>query len=269
MEDLYLLNGNRLENAALLRTLAFGEGVFESFRWKGSFPVFLSRHLERMRKGAEFLGIPPLKETQVRQRIAEAASLSGERDLHMKVCLLSGGSPVYYARPRTTSLLVSARPRSKIPGAVSLWVSAERRPEQSQLYAHKTLNYLGNIVAKRRAIERGADEALILDTGGAVAETSCQNIFWIKGNRIFTPTAEGPLLPGVTRHLTLQVCRKLGFEINSGRFPLEQLLQSDCAFLTNAVMGMVYVQAVDGTTMPFAPDPYENIRGRLYKELGW
>lgn len=269
MEELFFLDGKMLEGVPALRALFYGEGVFESFRWKGSPPVFLSMHLEKMRKGADFLGIPFPPESQVRLRVEDAAGASPGNDLHVKACLLAQGDAVYHSKPRAASLLVSVRPRAQSPDALSLWVCSERRPPQNSLFSHKTLNYLGNIVAKRGAIERGFDEALFLDTDGRVAETSCHNIFWAKGKRLFTPSSECPVLPGVTREIVLRSASRLGYEPVCGNFPLEELLSSDYAFLTNAVAGIVYVSGVGGDAMSSVPRSYEVMRESLLSEFGW
>lgn len=269
MEELFFLDGKKLEDAPALRALFYGEGVFESFRWKGSPPVFLSMHLERMRKGACFLGIPFPLESRVRLRIEDAVGAFPGGDLHVKACLLAQGDAVYHSQPRAASLLVSVRPRAQSPDALSLWVCSERRPPQNSLFSHKTLNYLGNIVAKREAIERGFGEALFLDTDGRVAETSCHNVFWARGKRLFTPSSECPVLPGVTREIVLRSAGRLGYEPVCGKFPLEGLLSSDYAFLTNAVAGIVYVSGVGGDAMPSVSRSYEVMRESLLSELGW
>lgn len=269
MDELFFLDGKRLEGVPALRALFYGEGVFESFRWKGSPPVFLSMHLERMRRGADFLGIPFPPASQVRLRIEDAAGASPRGDLHVKACLLAQGDPVYHSKPRAASLLVSVRPRAQSPDALSLWVCSEKRSPRSSLFSHKTLNYLGNIVAKREALEKGFDEALFLDTGGGVAETSCHNVFWAKGKRLFTPSSECPVLPGVTREIVLRSAGRLGYETVCGNFSLEELLSSDYAFLTNAVAGIVYVSGVGGGAMPSVPRSYEVMRESLLSEFGW
>ncbi len=269
MDELFFLDGKKLEGVPALRALFYGEGVFESFRWKGSPPVFLSMHLERMRRGADFLGIPFPPESRVRLGIEDAAGASPGDDLHVKACLLAQGGTVYHSRPRAASLLVSARPRAQSPDSLSLWVCSEKRPPQNSLFSHKTLNYLGNIVAKREAVEMGFDEALFLDTDGRVAETSCHNVFWAKGKRLFTPSSECPVLPGVTREIVLRSAGRLGYETVCGNFPLEELLSSDYAFLTNAVAGIVYVSGVGGGAMPSAPRSYGVMRESLLSEFGW
>lgn len=269
MDELFFLNGKRLENPPALRALFYGEGVFETFRWSDSPPVFLSMHLERMRRGAEFLGIPFPPESQVRLRIEDAVEKAAGEDLHVKACLLGEGDAVFHSRPRAASLLVSVRPRAKGHGAVSLGVCEERRSLQNRLFSHKTLNYLGNIVAKREALEKGFDEALFLDTDGRVAETSCHNVFWVKGKKLFTPSSECPILPGVTREVVLRSAERLDYEPVCGGYSLEDILSSDYAFLTNAVAGIVYVNGVDGDAMPSAPRSYEVIRESLLLEFGW
>lgn len=253
----------------MLRALFYGEGVFESFRWKGAPPVFLSMHLERMRRGAEFLELPFLGEARARLLIGDAAEKSEGDDLHIKACLLGEGDTVFHSRPRVASLLVSAKPRVEAPEAVSLWVCGERRSPRNSLFSHKTLNYLGNVLAKREALERGFDEALFLDTDGGVAETSCHNVFWAKGKKLFTPSSECPVLPGVTREIVLRSAERLGYEPVCGWFPLDELFSSDYAFLTNAVAGIVYVRGVDGDAMHSAPRSYEVMRKSLLSELGW
>ena len=269
MEELLFLNGKKLEDPPALRALFYGEGVFETFRWKRSPPVFLSMHLERMRRGAEFLGIPFPAESRVRLGIEDAVGKAVGEDLHVKVCLLGEGDTVFHSRPRTISLLVSVKPRAEGPEAVSLWVCGERRPPQNRLFSHKTLNYLGNVLAKREAREKGFDEALFLDTDCRVAETSCHNVFWVKGKKLFTPSSECPVLPGVTREIVLRSAERLGYESVCGGFSLEELLSSDYAFLTNAVAGIVYVSGVDGEEMHSAPRSYEVIRKSLLLEFGW
>ena len=269
MDELFFLNGKKLEDPPALRALFYGEGVFETFRWKESPPVFLSMHLERMRRGAGFLGIPFPEEFRVRLRIEDAVEKAAGDDLHVKVCLLGEGDTVFHSRPRAVSLLVSVRPRTEGLEAASLWVCTERRSPQNRLFSHKTLNYLGNVLAKREAREKGFDEVLFLDTDGRVAETSCHNVFWVKGKKLFTPSSECPVLPGVTRETVLRSAERLGYEPVCGGFPLEELLSSDYAFLTNAVAGIVYVSGVDGEERHSAPRGYEVVRKSLLLEFGW
>lgn len=269
MEEHVFLDGKRLVDQPALRACFFGEGVFETFRWKNSPPAFLSMHIDRMRRGSEFVGIPFPGEAEARHRIADAAATAAPDDLHIKACLLGEGDTSYPSRPHAGSFLVSVKPRATYPDTASLWISDQRRAPQYRLYSHKTLNYLGNIVAKREALANGFDDALFLDTDGNVAESSCHNIFWVSGTTLFTPSSDGPILPGVTREVVLGLADRLGLEPCCGSFPLEELVRSDFAFLTNAVAGIVYVSRVGIRSMPPAPRAFELVREALFLDMGW
>lgn len=269
MEELVFINGKRLKESSALRAIFYGDGIFESFRWTDFPPVFLSLHLERMRRGAEYLGIPFPGGAAIRLGIEDAVGKAAGNDLHVKACLWGEGNTVFHARPRAASFLVSVKAHVAGPEALSLWVSEERRSPRSRLFSHKTLNYLGNIVAKREAFEKGFDDALFLDTDGRVAETSCHNIFWVRGKTLFTPSSECPILPGVTREVVLRLAGQLGYETRCGGFSLHELLASDYAFLTNAGAGMVYISNVDDNPMPSAPRSYASFRALLLSEFGW
>ena len=269
MNESFFLNGKKLDGFRPLRALLYGEGVFETFRWKNSPPVFLSRHLERMCRGAEFLDIPVPDETQTRLLIEKAVSAVSGDDLHVKVCLLGEGDALFYATPDASSLLLSIKPRAEAPKTVSLDVFGERRAAGNAIFSFKTLNYLQNIVAKRKARAGGFDEVLFLNTDSCVTETSSHNIFWVKGKRLFTPSESCGLLPGVIRKVLLELCPQLGYEAVRGGFELEKLLQSDYAFITNSIAGIVYVREVGGDSMPSPPPSYEIIRKSLLMKLGW
>ncbi len=269
MADLLFIEGRKLENPPALRALFYGEGVFETFRWKQSPPVFLSMHIDRMRRGAAFLSLPFPDESHIRHLIQNAIAQASENDLHVKICLLGEGDLAFYARPRTASILVSLRTHIETPDTVSLWVSPEKRSAQSRLFSHKTVNYLGNVLTKRQAQENDFDEVLFMDTDDRVTETSCHNVFWMTGNKLFTPSSECPILPGVTREIVLQCSRKLGYKPTCGDFSLRELAASDYLFLTNSAAGMVYVNNLNGEPRHPPPRSYEVIRESLLQEFQW
>ena len=269
MEEFFFFNGEKLENPPALRALFYGEGVFETFRWKGREPAFLPKHLERLRIGAEFLSIPFPGEEEVVSRVRSAVSRAGGDDLYVKTCLLSEGDPLFYALPRASSVLVAVRPHVEGPETVSLRVSGERRRAGTGVFSHKTLNYLGNVIAKREALRTGFDDVLFLNTDGMVAETSSRNVFWVRGRGLFTPSPDCGLLPGVTREILLVSAEEFGYEARQGRFSPEELLRSDFVFLTSSTVAATYVDRVDGRNMPPPPESYGILRKSLLRKLGW
>lgn len=268
MDELILIDGNVVDEP-LTRSLFFGEGVFETFRWKNQLPRHFEKHLERLRKGSELLRIPMPRSEEILNSLDRAVSLSNSEDLYIKIALISKGDRIFFKNPDESSLLVMTRDYLKTKGTVSICVISQKRNPESMLIRHKTFNYLENIIGRREAIEKGYDEGLFLNTNDDLTEATSSNLFWARGKDLFTPATESGLLPGITREIILEIAERLGFKINARKFDLSYLLNSDFAFLTNSLIGMTYVDKVNKQTMPQESKNYESIRVALFKELGW
>jgi branched-subunit amino acid aminotransferase/4-amino-4-deoxychorismate lyase len=120
-------------------------------------------------------------------------------------------------------------------------------------------------MARAEAVERGADEALLLNTNGDVAETASGNLFWVHDNVICTAPAECGALPGVTRAVVLEICRALGLKTNQRAIKPEALRNFSGLFVTQSVFGIVPVVKFDGGPVPSSP-LVEQI-GRAYDEM--
>jgi len=268
MEELIIIDGYKVDEP-LTRSLFFGEGVFETFRWNGQLPVHLNKHLERLRKGSELLRIPfPALETILKQ-IQYAVSVSDSNDLYIKLALISKGDRIFFKTPDESSLLVMTREYIKSGDTVSVCVLSQKRNPESLLIRHKTFNYLDNIIGRREAIDKGYGEGLFLNTNDDLTEATSSNLFWARGKDLFTPATESGILPGITRQVIIEIAEKLGFKINARKFDLSYLLNSDFAFLTNALIGMTYIEKVNKQMMPNINNNYLNIREKLFIELGW
>ena len=268
MDELILIDGNVVDEP-LTRSLFFGEGVFETFRWKNQLPRHFNKHLERLRKGSELLRIPMPRNEEILTSLDRAVSLSNSEDLYIKIALISKGDRVFFKNPDESSLLVMTRDYLKTKETVSVCVISQKRNPESVLIRHKTFNYLENIIGRREAIERGYDEGLFLNTNDDLTEATSSNLFWARGKDLFTPATESGLLPGITREIVIETAEKLGFKINARKFDLSYLLNSDFAFLSNSLIGMTYVDKVNKQTMPKESKNYESIRNELFMELGW
>lgn len=268
MEELILVDGNIVKEP-LTRSLFFGEGVFETFRWKNQLPRHFNRHLERLKNGSELLRIPIPDTEVIIKHIENAVSLSTAEDLYIKIALISKGDRIFFKNPDESSLLVMTRDYIESKNTVSLCVVSQKRNPESVLIRHKTFNYLENIIGRREAIEKGYDEGLFLNTNDDLTEATSSNLFWARGKDLFTPAPESGLLPGITREIVIETAEKLGFKINARKFDLSYLLNSDFAFLTNSLIGMSYIEKVNKQMMPETSKNYEIIRQQLFNELGW
>ncbi len=269
MEEIVVINGKRIEEGTPLRSLLYGEGLFETFRWKSQVPVFYESHINRMREGARFLGIPfPMGEEikDCLQRVLSDADIS---DAYVKIALLSKGSPVFVEEPEGYSLLFVVRQYRPPKKPINVCVSSYRRNSKSPILCIKSLNYLENLIAKRVALSSGHDEAIYLNERNELAEGAVSNIFFIRGNVIYTPSHQCGLLPGITRGAIFQVVRELGVEIREGRYGLEELNDCDGVFITNSVIGAVAVSYIDGVSVRYDCEVFNMVDERLIARLGW
>ena len=146
----------------------------------------------------------------------------------------------------------------------SLVTSSFRIPAGDTLATFKTTSKILNVLARAEAEEQGADEALLLNTNGEVAETAGGNIFWVYQDKICTvPTGRG-ILPGVTRAVVLEICQSLGLATNKCIIKPEQLRSAAGIFITQSALGIVPVAAFDG--QPVAPSPLVDQIFRAYHE---
>ncbi|HSY09735.1 MAG TPA: aminotransferase class IV, partial [Candidatus Dormibacteraeota bacterium] len=122
-----------------------------------------------------------------------------------------------------------------------------------------------HVMARAEAAEKGADEALLLNTNGEVAETASGNLFWVYQDKICTvPTGRG-VLPGITRAVVLEICQTLGLQVNKRVIKPEALRNSEGIFVTQSALGIVPVVSFDGE--PVAPSPLVDQIAQAYNEM--
>ncbi len=269
MNEIYYLNGTKVNIDFPLRAAFYGDGVFETFRCRGGLPIHINRHIARLEKGAGLLSIPVPERTNIVEQIGTAYAESDIEDAYMKVCLLPEGDMTYYKKPSSSSLLIVVRGCQTSEDPLSVCVSSYKRSRHSVLSTVKTLNYVENILVKREAIERGYDDAILLNDNGEITEASSFNVFWIRGKGVYTPSVQCGLLPGITRELMLDVLEELGYQINERRFGLSYMLNSDFVFLTNSVSGIKFVKTINDLQMPDMDDKFSDIKTSLFKKMGW
>jgi branched-subunit amino acid aminotransferase/4-amino-4-deoxychorismate lyase len=142
-----------------------------------------------------------------------------------------------------------------------------RRNEASPLSRVKSLNYLDNLLAREEARHKGADEAVLLNTRGLVAEGSASNVFLVGSEGLLTPSIESGALPGITRATVIELAREAGIACAEGEVATEALVQAAEAFLTNSIMGVMPLTRLDGRTVGGSgPGPATKAISRLYDQ---
>ncbi len=269
------LNGEFLpESQAVVsvfdRSFLYGDGLFETTRVVHGKPFRMAQHLERFSRGADFLKIKlPFTPKEI-QKFAEELAVKNEMpDAVLRVTLSRGVGQRGYSfqgadKPVLVMTLHPAPPIDKLV-EWSLITSSYRIPASDPVSSYKTTSKLMHVMARAEAEEKGADEALLTNTNGEVAETTSGNLFWIYQDKVCTvPTGRG-VLPGITRAVILEVCQALELETNKRVIKPEALRNSQGIFITQSVYGVVPVTSFDGH--PVAPSPLVDQITRAYDEM--
>ncbi|HET7541189.1 MAG TPA: branched-chain-amino-acid transaminase [Polyangiaceae bacterium] len=235
--------------------LLYGDGLFEGIRVRAGRIFRLDQHLRRLSLGARYLGLELPFDAEERARIVrETVRAFGQKEAYVRLLVTRGEGPLGVdpttcSKPTLVCIaaeigLYSSEQRAK---GLSMITSSYRRPNPDvQDVAIKTLNYLGSALAKQEARRQGADEALLLNQQGRVAEASVANIFALHGKMLSTPPPLDGCLEGINRGAVLELARDLGFSVAERSLGRRDLLSADEVFLTGSGAGVVGVRSLDG-----------------------
>jgi branched-chain amino acid aminotransferase len=231
----------------------YGDGIYETMRAYGGVVFMLDRHLARLGRSASLtkLDIPSAGFiTDAVCRTLEANNLS---NAYVRVTLSRGKGPIGLdpALCKEPTFVVIAEDFKEYPerlyrDGVKLIVAKTRRNLVEAINPKiKSLNFLNNIFAKMEAAERGAYEAIMLNVGGAIAEGTVSNIFFMKGNVLCTPATEVGVLDGITRELVISLAQKAGVRVREGSFYPVDLFDASEVFFTNTTSEIMPVSQVE------------------------
>ncbi|BBL78183.1 2-keto-4-methylthiobutyrate aminotransferase [Rubrobacter xylanophilus] len=235
------------------RGYALGDGLFETMLCREGGVPLLARHLARMRRGAEVLGMHLPPETELAGAVARTVKANGLQDGAVRLTVSRGVPEVRgllpTGRERATVVVQAhpyAYPEELYRRGMEAITCGIRRNERSPLARIKSLSYLENVLARREAAVRGADEAILLNTADMLAGASAANVFLVRGGGLITPEVDAGALPGVARGVVLELAGRLGLEVEERPVEPGELAAAEGCFLTNALMGIMPVRRVDG-----------------------
>ena len=243
------------------RGLLLGDGLFETMLWRDGEVACLSAHLARMTAGCQALGLPSFDADEAaalcRAAPGEAGIEGGRAAVRLTLTAGSGGRGLDRPEAPVVRLMARASAVTPVTSSASLILARTRRNEGSPAARLKTLSYLDNVLARAQAKAAGADEAVMLNNRGQVACAAAANLFWIEGERVFTPALECGVLAGIARASLMSAAVVVEAVADGAR-----LEAADAIFLTNSLIGARAVSRLGERT--FAPHP---LVGRLGEAL--
>jgi branched-chain amino acid aminotransferase len=234
-----------------------GDAVWEGLRLTNGRIFGLDEHLDRLRRSAHALAFSSVpSDEEITAQIRRTLEANGMRDgVHIRLTLTRGVKITSGMDPRLNAsgptLIVLAEFKDPVydSSGIRLITASVRRPAPDCLdpKIHHN-NLLPSILAKIEANVAGADDAVMLDHRGFVAETNATHIFMVRRGRLLTPTtASCP--EGITRATVLRLAGDAGIAAEEGDYTLPQLYNAAEVFVTGTMGGLAPVVAVDGRTI--------------------
>jgi len=235
--------------------LLYGDGVFEGIRFYNGRVFRLEEHLERLWDSARSICLAvPMSMRDMTNALLETIRANDMRDGYIRLVLTRGVGNLGLnpAQCKTPSVIIIAATVALYPAEVyqkglNVVTCATRRTNPASLNpAVKSLNYLNNVMARIEANLAGADEALMLNDNGNVAECTADNVFIIKHGQIFTPPIAAGALRGITRAVVFEIAAETGIRITETDVTRHDVFVADECFLTGTAAEVIPVIKADG-----------------------
>jgi 4-amino-4-deoxychorismate lyase len=239
----------RADDEALLR----GQAAFETLRVYGGRPFRLDAHLERLESSARAIGLPVPDSAELEELATLVLPQAGATDAVLRVVWSAG--PV--DGPPAGLALLSEVPgwidEVRARGARAVSLLGVRAAVPWLLPGVKSTSYAVNMAAEAEAKRRGADEAVFVDAEGVVLEGTVTNVWWRKGQMLYTPALGLGILAGVTRAALVELADAEGYAVDEGAYSLDVLSAADEAFTSSSVREVMPLVEIDGRPLVRGP----------------
>jgi branched-chain amino acid aminotransferase len=247
------------------RGFAYGDAAFETLRAYGGDVFRWEAHADRLRETCDALSLDHgISDADLRARVDETLRANDLDDAYVRLSITRGVQPGKLtpaeAVDPTVVVVVNPLPRGGVESA-PVWdgpaslqtVKTRRVPNRAIPARAKTHNYLNGVLARLELRVTGADEAVMLDADGHLAEGATSNIFFVGDDALCTPSLDGPVLPGVTRAEVVDIAASENVPVREGAFTPDDLRNAAEAFVTNTTWEIRPVESVDGIRVGGGP----------------
>src|SRR5437868_7928807 len=235
--------------------LLYGDGIFEGIRFYNGRVFRLEQHFERLWNSARSICLDiPMTRQEMTEALLETIRQNHLRDGYIRLVVTRGVgnlglNPEQCKNPSVIIIVatIALYHEDFYRKGLSIVTVATRRSNPASLNpAVKSLNYLNNVMARIEANLAHADEALMLNDAGNVAECTADNVFIIKDSQIFTPPITAGALRGITRSVVFDIAGEFDLEVTEADFTRHDIFVANECFLTGTAAEIVPVVKADG-----------------------
>src|SRR6266403_1620309 len=238
--------------------LLYGDGIFEGIRFYNGRVFRLEEHLHRLWDSAHSICLEiPMTMPDMTEAVLETIRQNHLRDGYIRLLVTRGigNLGLNPTQCKSPSVIIIAATialyhQDFYRKGLTIVTCATRRSNPAALNpAVKSLNYLNNVMARIEANLAGADEALMLNDAGNVAECTADNVFIVKHGQIFTPPVAAGALRGITRSVVFGIAAELGVKVRETDITRHDVFVADECFLTGTAAEIVPVVKADGRSI--------------------
>ena len=234
--------------------LLYGDGIFEGIRFYEGRVFKLKEHIQRLFISAKAILLEiEMTHDEMEEAVCETIRKNGLTDGYVRLLVTRGVGTLGlspFACDKSTVIIIadsiSLYPDEKYKEGLKLITCSTRRTAPAALSPSvKSLNYLNNVMAKVEAIFADAEEGLMLNEQGFVAECTGDNIFVVRDGKIKTPPSSAGALPGITREVIFQIAENLGVGIEESQMTRYDIYAADECFLTGTAAEVIAAVSLD------------------------
>lgn len=257
--------------------LLYGDGVFEGIRFYNRRVFRLEEHMRRLYDSARSILLKiPVSVEEMTEAVLETCRRNELDDGYIRLVITRGTGPLGlspYKCPKASIIIIACGiqlyPEEAYQNGLKMASCATRRPTHDTLSPQvKSLNYLNNVMAKVEALQAGAEEGLMLNERGLVAECTGDNIFIIREGTILTPPISAGALDGITRKAVFDIAAKLGVPMREAEISRHDIYTADECFLTGTAAEVIAATRLDQREIGNGkPGPVTNRVIEAFREL--
>jgi branched-subunit amino acid aminotransferase/4-amino-4-deoxychorismate lyase len=247
--------------------LVYGWGVFTSLRVYNSAAFAFDMHWERLVRHAERARVPiTFDRERVSGAIEQLISANKMINGRVRITITKGeaGSWRTGSSPESELLIFTSSEQARARRDLSITISPYRLLSTGLLTGIKQTAMLEHLFALEEARSRGFQEAVLLNERGEIVSATSANIFWVRGDELFTPSLATGCVAGVTRRIVLAIARRMRLHTAEGSYPIQRLLEASELFLTSSAMEIALAASFD---MKVYDQKSARLAGHIMREL--
>jgi branched-chain amino acid aminotransferase len=236
--------------------LLYGDGIFEGIRVYNGVVFMLDAHLDRLYHSAKALELTiPLEKAVLKDALLETLRRNGYQDSYIRLLVTRGKGDLGVNPnkcPKASVIIINIQVSpmhgagAAEKGITTIISSIRRQAPDATPHEIKSLNYLNSVLALIEANRQGADDAIILDQRGFVAEATGTTLIAVRDGVLHAPPLTASILDSITRRFVIHLAKEMGLKVHEADMTPYQLLMAEEVFLCGTMGEITPVRSING-----------------------